>query len=95
MFGAEVSLGRLNRSVAKEQLDLLKLAACGPTQFGARPTKVMGRDAREAHSFRVPLEHLPHRLLAHTLARHPVSPIHWPEEMPDSTHPRLRSTDPS
>jgi hypothetical protein len=31
LFGAEVPLGRLDRSVAQQQLDLFKLASAGTT----------------------------------------------------------------
>jgi len=34
----EIPFGRLDRSVPKQQLNLLKLATGGTAQFGARPT---------------------------------------------------------
>ena len=43
-FGAEITLGRLNRRVAKEQLGLLKLATGGAAQLRARVVQVMGLD---------------------------------------------------
>ncbi len=39
----EVSLGRLNRSVTEEQLNLLKLASGGPAELGTGTAKIMRR----------------------------------------------------
>jgi len=41
--GAEISLRRLHRSVAEEQVDLFKLATAGPAQLRADPVEIMGR----------------------------------------------------
>jgi len=44
LSGAQVSFGGLNGSVAEEQLDLFKLATCGPAQLRAGPA-IMPRAA--------------------------------------------------
>jgi hypothetical protein len=41
LFGAEVPFRSLKRGVAQQQLDLLKLAAIGTTQLGARTAEIM------------------------------------------------------
>jgi hypothetical protein len=43
--GAKIPLGRLNRGVAEEQLDLLKLSARSAAQLRARVTQNTRRDA--------------------------------------------------
>jgi len=71
---AEVPLGRLNRGMAEEQLDLLKLPAGSATQLGAGAAEVVRRDAGNACGLSVPLEKLPHHLLAHSITMHLVAP---------------------
>jgi len=43
LLSAEISLSRLHRSVAEEQVDLFKLATAGPAQLRADPVEIMGR----------------------------------------------------
>jgi hypothetical protein len=45
LLRAKVSLCRLNRSMAKEHLNLLQLAATGSAQFGACAAEIVWRDA--------------------------------------------------
>jgi hypothetical protein len=44
LLGPEVSLGRLHRRMAQQQLDLLKLAAGGAAQLRGCATTVVRRD---------------------------------------------------
>ena len=53
LLGPEVSLGRLNRRVAQQHLDLLKLAAGGAAQLRARASQIVRRDAGNADLGRV------------------------------------------
>ena len=53
----------LDRSMAKQQLDLLQLPACRPAQLSAGPPQVVWCNAWNTGSLRVPLEHLPDDLL--------------------------------
>jgi hypothetical protein len=61
LLGAKISFCGLNRGMAQEQLDLLKLTARSPAQFGARSASVMRRDARNTDYLRISREHLPDR----------------------------------
>ena len=56
LLGAEVTLGSLNRGVAKEQLDLFQFTTRGPAQLRARPPEVVGSNARNACRSRVALK---------------------------------------
>ena len=73
LLGPEVPLGSLNRSVAQEQLDLLKFAARCPTQLCARPSKIMRRDSGNANCLGILLQHLPDDLLAEKVAGNAVA----------------------
>src|SRR5579863_8904497 len=79
LLGTEIPLGRLNRCMAQEQLDLLKLAACGPAQLRAGPASVMRCDAGDAGIDRILPEHLPDHLFGHSLALHAVAAVHRAE----------------
>ena len=45
LFGSQIPLGRLNRRVSQQQLNLLKLAACSAAHLRATPVQVMRRDS--------------------------------------------------
>src|SRR5437870_4566718 len=63
----------------QQQLDLFKLAACGPAGLCAGPASVMRREAGHASISRILLEHLPYDLLGYGLALYLVASIHWAE----------------
>ena len=44
LLGAQITLSRLDRGMAEEELDLLEIPAVLPTQFGAGAAEVMGAD---------------------------------------------------
>src|SRR5438552_11194472 len=79
--GTEVPLGRQDRSVTQEQLDLLKLSACRPAKLRAGSSQIMRRDARNANFCCVLLKHLPNDLLTQALARQSATAVHGPEYM--------------
>jgi hypothetical protein len=55
----QVPLGRLDRGMAKQQLDLLQLPARGPAQLRACATAVMWRDAGHSGGLCIRSENLP------------------------------------
>jgi hypothetical protein len=65
---AQVSFCRLDRCVAKQQLDLLQLASCRPAQFRGRAPKVMRRDTGNTGSRSVRSQQLPDDLLGQAVA---------------------------
>jgi hypothetical protein len=70
---AQVPFGRLGRRMPEQQLDLLKLAAGGPTELRAGPPQIVGGDARNADRRRILLKELPDHLLAQASALHLVA----------------------
>jgi hypothetical protein len=81
LFGSQVPFGRLDGRVAKEQLDLLQLAAGGPAELRRRATAIVRRDAGDASSLGVWPEHLPDDLFGKNLALHLVGSIDRPEHV--------------
>ena len=65
LLGIEVSLNRLNRRVAKTQLDRYKFASPGAAQLGACAAEVIGRDTRNAGNLCITFE-LPDDFLRQT-----------------------------
>jgi hypothetical protein len=63
LLGPKVSLCRLNRCVAQQHLNLLKLAATGAAQLRAHAAEIVRRDARNARCFGVGLDELLDHLL--------------------------------
>jgi len=61
---AEIPFRRLNRSVAQEKLNLLKLAAAGAAEFGASTAEVVWGDTRDPRRLGVGLDELPDDFLA-------------------------------
>jgi hypothetical protein len=78
---AKIPFGRLHRSVAQQQLDLLQLAAGGPAQLRRRAAAIVRRDARDASSRRIWPEHLPDHLFGQDVALHLVAAVDAPEHM--------------
>ena len=64
LFCAQILFRRLHRSVARQQLNLLKLAATGAAKFGAGAAEVMRGDAGDAGYLGIGLDELPYDLLA-------------------------------
>jgi hypothetical protein len=62
---AEIALGRLYRDVAKEKLDLLKLAASGTTEPSATPPEIVGCEFAHATFRRELFDDVPDELLRH------------------------------
>jgi hypothetical protein len=62
--------------VSQQQLDLLKLPARRPAQLRAGAASVVRCDPRNAGSFCVPPEKLPHNLFTHTLTANLVAAIY-------------------
>src|ERR1017187_7057624 len=79
LLGAEVPLGSLDRRVAQQQLDLLKLASGGATQFRRRATAIVRRDARDADCGGIRPEHLPDDLLGQGLSLGLVGAVDGPK----------------
>src|ERR1700676_3139858 len=73
---AQITLGSLDRCVAEQQLDLLKLATGCAAQLGTSAPEVMGRDSRNANLRRITTEHLPHDFLAEALTSNRTAAIH-------------------
>ena len=53
LLGAKITFGRLNRRVAQEHLDLLKLATGCSAELRAGPSQVVRRDAGGTNGRRV------------------------------------------
>ncbi len=66
--------------MAEQHLDLFQLATCGPAQFGASTSQVMGPDAVKPDGLRVFLEGLPNNLLRHPGALHPITSVDTAED---------------
>src|SRR5258707_392244 len=79
---AQIPLCSLNRRVAEQKLDLLKLAAGSPAKLGARASQVVGCDAGNANCRGILPEHLPDDLLAQGFASNGARAVHWPEHVP-------------
>jgi hypothetical protein len=83
LLRAEVSLGGLNRRMAEQQLDLLKLATCATAHLRATAPQVMWGDSGYARRRRIWLQVLPDDLFGHAFALHLVRAVHrsqraWP-----------------
>jgi hypothetical protein len=68
LSGAEISFRGLNRRVAKQQLNLLKVSAGRPAELRAGTSQVMGRDAGNADLGSVTPKHLPNDLFTQALS---------------------------
>src|SRR5262249_41614624 len=73
LLGSQISLSGLNRRMAQEQLDLLRLAARGPAEFGASATKIVGRESGYTDYGAVLAQHLPDNFLAQAVARNAIA----------------------
>jgi hypothetical protein len=80
LLGAKISLGRLDPSVAQQQLYLLKLAATGAAQLRAGAAEVMRSYTRDCRCVGVGLNKLPHDLFAQGFACNAVSAIYRTED---------------
>src|SRR5579872_264636 len=67
--------------MAKQQLDLLQLAASSAAELCARSPQIMRGDARDAGGDSVVPEHLPDDLLAQTVTRNGSNAIYGPEHV--------------
>ncbi len=81
LLGPEVSFCRLNGRMAKQQLDLLKLAAGRAAQLRACATSVMGGHAGDADRLSVLPEHLPDDLFSQAFTRRAISTVHGAEQV--------------
>ena len=78
----EVPLSRLNRGVAEQQLDLLKLAAGGSAQLRAGSAQIVRRQTGETRSPGVASQKLPDNFLAHGLTLDSITTVHRAENVP-------------
>src|SRR6266404_2182059 len=76
---AQIPLCSLNRRVAEQKLDLLKLAAGSSAKLGARASQVVGCDAGNANCRGILPEHLPDDLLAQAFACYAARAVHRAE----------------
>ena len=70
LLGPEVSLGRLHRCMAQQQLDLLQFSTRGPAQLRGSATTVVRRDPRHSGGCRVGPEQLPGHLFGQEVVLH-------------------------
>ena len=82
LAAAEVALGRLHRSMAKQELDLLEFASRCMTQPGAGASQVVGCELFDASPPRVFTDDPPDGLLADAASPDPPRPAHPPEDDP-------------
>src|ERR1039458_7410399 len=76
LLRTQVPLGRLNRRVTQEQLDLLKLTAGSAAHLRAASTEVMGGDSGNTCDRRVRLKQLPDGLFRYSFTLYLV-PAHY------------------
>ena len=65
LFASQVFLGRLNRDMTQEKLNLFQLAASTVTEAGARSSEIMRRKLGDSQSVRVLLHYVPDDLFSY------------------------------
>ena len=80
LLAAEVTLGRLNRNVPEEELNLLQFASRRMAQTSTCPPKIVWREPLDARFAGVLADHVPDRLLRQTVT--PCAPafVYPPEQ---------------
>jgi hypothetical protein len=80
LLAAQISLGRLNRNMPQQELDLFQLTSGCLTQFCACPAQVVKREFCHANSFRTFLHNVPNRLFCHALAPDTAHLVHFSKD---------------
>jgi hypothetical protein len=82
LFRSEVALGRLDRRVTEQELDLLQIAAVLAAELGAGPAQIVRSEAFDPDLFGRLLDHAPDRPVAQTLPHDLATLQDRPEELP-------------
>ncbi len=77
--GPKIALGRLNRSVAEQKLDLFQVAARHPAQLSAGPPQIVRCQTRMAEPGAVGADHVPDGVLAEAPVEHSSRLVQGPE----------------
>ena|ERR1700683_4802208 len=82
LFAPQVFLGRLDRDMTQQKLNLFQFAASTVTETGARSSEIMWRKLSDSQSVRVLLHYVPDHLLRYFRSPDSAAPTDAPEQFP-------------